>query len=506
MPSPLLLLRDTWDRLRTSLWFVPTLIVSGLIVLAAVLVYSDGIVGDGMIEAHPRLFGAGAEGSRGMLTAIASSMITVAGVTFSITIVVLSLASSQYSPRILRNFMGDRFNQAVLGAFLGIFGYCLVVVRTIRAGDEPFVPSLAVFGGVVLAFVGIGVLIAFIHHIIASIQAEHIIASAAFETLEAIDHLFPEPIGEEHEAADPDLPRFLAETAWLPLPAVRSGYLRDVDGEGLIRFAERLGAIARMEKAPGEFCVAGGPLLSMAYRPDSGRPIGPVENRDRLLTEGGDEQVDRLAREADRLFDVSRSRSVGQDVGFGIQQIVDVALKALSPGVNETTTAVTCLHYLTAVNARLAERRIEARRRAHDGRLRVIAAEPSFGRLLADSFEPIRRNAEGNVTVLAALLSALEQVGRFARDDDRRRLLLGQALEVVALADRSVRSSADRASLAPQSRRVLEALGGDGDAAMPFEPAGGDRRVANRGLDAKDNPDGRPRTAAPDRDREGTAP
>ena len=134
----------------------------------------------------------------------------------------------------------------------------------------------------------------------------------------------------------------------------------------------------------------------------------------------------------------------------------------------------------------------------------MIAAEPSFGRLLADSFEPIRRNAEGNVTVLAALLSALEQVGRFARDDDRRRLLLGQAIEVVALADRSVTSSSDRASLAPESRRVLESLGGDGDAAMRFEADADDRPVADRGVEANDDPDGQPRTAAPDRAPEGT--
>ena len=149
------------------------------------------------MERWPRLFGAGAEGSRGLLAAIASSMITVAGVTFSITIVALALASSQYTSRILRNFMRDRTNQTVLGVFVGVFAYCLVVLRTIRGGDEgAFVPALAVLGALLLAFVAIGFLIFFIHHIAASIQATSIIAAVAGETFEAVDRLFPTEVGD----------------------------------------------------------------------------------------------------------------------------------------------------------------------------------------------------------------------------------------------------------------------------------------------------------------------
>ena len=157
-----------------------------------------------LVEAHstgsaqwlarwPRLFGASAEGARGMLSTIAGSMMTVVGVTFSMTLVSLALASSQYTSRILRNFMRDRVTQVVLGIFTGIFAYCLIVLRTIRGGDEGgFVPSLAVFFAVVLAMGGIGVLIFFIHHIAASIQASSIIASVADETMVAVDRLFPQ--------------------------------------------------------------------------------------------------------------------------------------------------------------------------------------------------------------------------------------------------------------------------------------------------------------------------
>ena len=153
-------LRSLWLDLLGSLWFVPGLMVIAGVAVALLLIELDPMVGRQLADDWPRLFGAGAEGARGMLSAIATSMITVAGVVFSVTIVALSLTASQYSPRVLRNFMSDRPTQVVLGAFVAVFAYCLVVLRTIRGGDEgAFVPSLAVLGGVLMAFVGIGLLI-----------------------------------------------------------------------------------------------------------------------------------------------------------------------------------------------------------------------------------------------------------------------------------------------------------------------------------------------------------
>ncbi len=186
-------LKRLWSDLRASFWFVPSLIVGGSIALAMVLIEADSAGSHRWLARWPRVFGAGAEGARGMLSTIAGSMMTVVGVTFSMTLVTLALASSQYTSRILRNFMGDRVMQVVLGIFTGIFTYCLIVLRTIRGGDEgEFIPSLAVAFGVVLAIGGIGILIFFIHHIASSIQASRIIASVADETMMAVDRLFPE--------------------------------------------------------------------------------------------------------------------------------------------------------------------------------------------------------------------------------------------------------------------------------------------------------------------------
>ncbi len=428
--------RALGDSLRSSLWFVPTLLVLGAIVLALSLIELDNSFQQANLgDRWPRLFGAGAEGSRGMLTAIATSMITVAGVAFSITIVALTLASSQYTSRILRNFMRDRSNQTVLGSFLGIFVYCVVVLRTIRSGEEgSFVPSLAVLFAVALAIMGIGCLIYFIHHIASSIQAESIIQSAASETIEAIDRLFPTEMGE---AADPVIvpeAEALALQKWLPMPAGRSGYLQGIDGDGLVEFARELKGIIRMERGIGEFVVDGAALASIATRT-------PPEQS--------------TIRKLNSFYTIGSQRTIVQDAGFGIRQIVDVALKALSPGINDTTTAVTCVHYLTAILARLGSRVLPTPFRMEASELRVIARGPSFKGLLSEAFDQIRQNARGNVAVLFALLEGLEVIAARASEKERRQALQDQLELVSASAEQSIPESRDCECI----HLILERLG-----------------------------------------------
>jgi uncharacterized membrane protein len=205
-------LKQFGSNLRGSFWFFPTLIVAFSIALAVGLIEADSAGSRDWMADWPRPFGAGAAGARGMLATIAGSMMTVVGVTFSMTLMTLALASSQYTSRILRNFMRDRVTQVVLEIFAGIFTYCLIVLRTIRGGDDiAFVPSLSVAVSVVLAIGGIGALIFFIHHIAASIQASSIIASVAAETLVAVDRLVPGKLGHGPEDHDAD-PSTLAES------------------------------------------------------------------------------------------------------------------------------------------------------------------------------------------------------------------------------------------------------------------------------------------------------
>lgn len=185
-------LRQLWEGLHSSFWFLPTCLVVAAGFLAIGLVEVDHRLETDLEEELPRVFAVSAEGAQGMLQAIATSMITVAGVIFSITILILSEVSNQYSPRILRNFVRDRKNQVVLGVFLAIFVYCLVVLRSIYdVGEEKFIPQIAVLGGIGLSLAGIGVLIFFIHHIAYSIQASTILQRATAETLAEINILYP---------------------------------------------------------------------------------------------------------------------------------------------------------------------------------------------------------------------------------------------------------------------------------------------------------------------------
>jgi len=432
-------LHHWWQNLRSSFWFVPAVIVLGAVGLAVLLIAVDTTVDLTVVERWPLLFGAGAAGARGLLTTVASSMITVAGVVFSITIVALALTSSQYTSRVLRNFMRDRVNQTVLGVFLGNFAYCLVVLRVIRGGDEgAFVPSLAVLGGLVLAFVGIAFLVYFIHYISLSIQASRIIAIAAKETLDAMDRLFPEALGDEpDEDGDGDMAAPRAEQHWSPVPARKTGYLETIDSDVLLRWAQEHGTILRMERGIGEFVVEGTPLISVA---------GPG---------GLDEDT---TDDLNALYVISRHRTVEQDVSFGIRQLVDIALKALSPGINDTTTAVMGVDYLGAILARLASRQFPATHRLDQGELRVIARGPSFESLLAEAFDQIRQNAAGNVAVLTRLLQALEIIAGETPSRRRRQALRQQSELIAAMAERTIPSPHDRGDVDAALLRLSQVL------------------------------------------------
>jgi len=253
-------------NLRASFWFIPSLIVAASISLALGLIEVDASAGHDWLARWPRLFGSGAAGARGMLSTIAGSMMTVVGMTFSMTLVTLALASSQYTSRILRNFMSDRATQIVLGTFAGIFTYCLIVLRTVRGGDDSeFIPSLAVSMGVVLALGGVGILIFFVHHIASAIQASNIISSVSEETLEAVDRLFPQKVGNEAAVDDPaPAEQALRGRAWQGVAAHRNGYIQGVDVQAFLDLAREHHTIVRMEQAVGRFVVEGTLLVSVA--------------------------------------------------------------------------------------------------------------------------------------------------------------------------------------------------------------------------------------------------
>jgi len=420
---------------------MPSLMITGSIAFAVVLIEADSTGSDRWLSQWPRLFGVGAEGARQMLSTLAGSMMTVMGITFSMTLLALALVSSQYTSRILRNFMRNRITQFTLGVFAGIFAYCLIVLRTIHGsgGVDEFVPSLAVFFAFVMSLGGVGVLIYFIHHIASSIQASSIIASVAQETNTSIDRLLPRELDQESDEDEDRDQGFesLDERDWYPVPAAESGYIQSVNNAALMNLARENRTIVRMEHGIGAFVVQDTALASLAltYPPDQ-------------------KTTDAL----NAAYSIGRHRTVEQDPAFGIRQIVDMAIKALSPGVNDTSTAVMCVDYLTSILARLAGRQFPPSYRYEGETLRMVAIVPSFEGLLAESFDQIRSNAEVNVAILARMLGALNTIGSLTIRPGHLRALDEQLQCIDELVDRCIESSHDRARLERRLSEVRETL------------------------------------------------
>ncbi len=418
-------MRKLWIQLRSSLWFVPSLLVSAGALLALILVQVDISYSGSLAwrSWHP-LLNAGAEGARGMLSAIATSLITVAGVAFSVTIVTLSMASAQYTPRILRNFMRKPANQLVLGAFVAIYTYCLIVMRTIRGSHEDdggFVPLVSVAVGMVLALVSIACLIFFIHHTAASIQAAEILNDVARQTRKTIDRLFPDQLGEA--AGDTDDEEVPGD--WVAVKAHRSGYVQAISADRLLRLAEEKSLQFRLERGPGDFVVEDLPLIWTSRELDE-ETVAKVQGT----------------------FALNSFRTIEQDLSFGIRQIVDIAMKALSPGINDSSTAVSCLDYLSEILTHIADRSLSQRLGSENrDEKRLIASSPLFADFVGGALNEIRLSAYGNVTVLTHLLCTLQRVAARTRDGRRREILMAHAILITETADHTVVAPFDRARI-----------------------------------------------------------
>ena len=394
-------LTRAWNDMRASFWCMPFIILALAIALAFSLTYLDESGVEQWLEHYPRLFGTSAAGAREMLSTIAGSMISVVGIVFSMTLVALALVSSQYSPRVLSTFMRSRVTQAAIGIFTGIFVYCLIVLRGVRGEDEStFVPVAAVSVAMVLAVVGVAVLIVFIHHIAQSIQASTILANIAQETILTVESVFPamsDTSTDDNRLSDEAAAVLVQQARWLAVLAPKSGYVQSIDEDALLRFACKGRVMVRVEYGVGHFVIAGTPMFSVS-----------------VALEGGNGSTSDL----NRMIAVSDHRTIEQDPGFGLRQLVDVALKALSPGVNDTSTAIMCLDNLGAVLGVIARRKIPSPYRFAAGELKVVSVTPDFAGLLAEAFDQIRRSAGGNVAIILRMIGTIEMLGSLATEKE----------------------------------------------------------------------------------------
>ncbi|MEW6117453.1 MAG: DUF2254 domain-containing protein [Nitrospirota bacterium] len=400
-----------WDTLRTSYWFVPMLMAIGSVALWAVLYNLDTQMESSYVRRLGWIYTGGPEGAREVLAVIAGSMITVAGVVFSITIVALTLASQQFGPFLLRNFMRDAGNQIVLGTFIATFIFCLLTLRTVRGTDTVnFVPQLSVTAGVLLALLSLGVLIYFIHHVSAFIQASNIISVVSRDLEEAIDRLFPEKLGHgaEYLRAEEqwEIPeRFEAESG--PITVRECGYIKAIDNDALLGAAREHDVVIRLMKRPGDF-VAGNDVIAMVW------PAAEVN--------------DSVARAINDSFVIGAQRTATQDAEFVVSQIVEVAVRALSPGINDPFTAVICIDHLGAGLRRLAGRAIPSPLRYDDDKtLRIIAHPMTFADMVAAAFDQIRHYGRANATVTRRLLETIASIAPHIRREEDRSALLRQS-------------------------------------------------------------------------------
>ncbi len=430
-------LASHWRRevLRTSLWFVPAIEVGVAIALFAVTLTADRAAYRGDFTLPGWVISGSADAARQILTTIAAAIITVIGVVFSIILVTLTLASTQFGPRMLRNFIRDRGTQVTLGTFVGTFVYSVLVLASIGTGSHgDFVPHIGVTVTFGLMVADLAVLIYFIHHTSVSIQLPQVIASIASDLAEAI---IEQGSGntDPHLKAGPTAVELLsrAEQGGSVLVAPASGYVQFIRHQSLVRLAAEADAVISLEQRPGHFIVRGHRFATV-WPPDAAP----------------------LVRQAlGRAHVVGPHRTLSQDVSFGVDQLVEIALRALSAAVNDTFTALTCIDWLGENLCKIVAQWHPARvHRDAQGFIRVIAAEPSYERLVQRSFEKIRQSSLGMPAVMIRMLEALTRIMSETTTAGQRRVLLDQAAMIDRASERSVPEAADRADI----RRRYEAF------------------------------------------------
>jgi uncharacterized membrane protein len=442
-PPPLLLdvrREAAWEYLRGALWVLPTVAV--LIALAVGYALAS-------IDVSPEsrfVFQGTPDDARTLLIAIASTLATVIAVVLGLTVVALQLASTQFSPRLLRNFLRDRTNQVVLSVFVASFTYSTAGLFTVgvSAGErvEDY-PRLAVSFALVLLFVSLLMLVFFVHHLAHSIQIDEVQRKVERSTLRVIRHDLPtEGVSGEPVPAPPQ--------GAVPIPAYRSGYVQTLHPELLLPIAAERDLVVLGTRMVGEYVVEESPLL-WVWRATGGP--GPLDVEPRDL-----EPVRAVLHGAVRL---GFERTAEQDVAFGVRQLADIAVKALSPAINDPYTAIQSLEHLGVVLASLARQRLGSQLVLDStGALRVVLPGRDFAYFLDLATGQIRRYGCAEPRVDRALLRVLDTTGEFCSEAEDRKLVAAQVQLVLEAAEMAIRQPADLVPVRAHAERVIRHLAG----------------------------------------------
>jgi uncharacterized membrane protein len=413
-----------WEELRTTLWVVPCILILVSVVLFLVTFEIDLAAYHGHLTLPNWIRTGNSDAERQVLIAIAAAVITVVGVVFSITILALTLASQQFGPRMMRNFVRDIGNQVTLGVFVGTFVYAVLALVSIGSVSRTFVPYLSTSVAEALLMVDLAVLIYFIHHIAKSIQLPEVIAGIADDLMHSIDAEFPDAVGSAAEPSRrlqsgksvPELLTLLEERG-AAVPSQVSGYIQYVGYSQLIGIAMRTDSVIRLEHRPGHY-LATGHSLAIVW------PRGAAAD---------------VARALSKAHVTGPHRTLVQDPVFAIDQLVEIAIRALSAAVNDTFTALTCIDWLSAGLGRVSGRVLdEGVYRDSSGNVRLIEFDPSYARMVNRAFDKIRQSAGGMPAVLIRLIDSLGSIMLDTTSVDQRAVLRRQADMVLRLSEATV--------------------------------------------------------------------
>jgi uncharacterized membrane protein len=421
------------EALRTNLWLIPVAESVAAVLLFVLTLSIDRAASHGELTLPSWVISGSPDAARQILSSLAAAIITVVGVVFSVMIVTLTLASSQFGPRMLRTFIRDRGTQLTLGTFVATFFYAMLALISIGA---TFVPHLSVTIALALTAVDLGVLIYFIHHIATVIQLPEVIASIARDLAQAIDAEADAPAGWSGigNGAAPDVLRARLDRDGRVVTAPASGYLRFVRHVTLVRIAAEYDAVIRLQHRPGHF-LSHGHAMATVWPP---------------------EVADKISRRLERVHITGPLRTLSQDIAFGIDQLVEIAIRALSPAVNDTFTALTCIDWLGDSLSKIAVSwHPHTFHRDGNGEIRLITAPVSYERLVQRSFEKVRQAAGGMPAVLIRQLDALHKIMTVA-PASRSQVLVDQADMIQRLSLRTVPEAADQADVTARYEALLK--------------------------------------------------
>jgi uncharacterized membrane protein len=430
-----LLRGSEWRRevLRTNLWFIPAIEVAGAVVLFAITYTLDRAAYDGVFRVPGWAISGSPDVARTVLTAIAAAVITVIGVVFSIVIVALTLTSTQFGPRMLRTFIRDHGTQITLGTYVATFVYSVLTLGSVGQGDHgDFVPHISVTVTLLLMLVDLAVLIYFLHHIAVQIQLPVVIAGIAADLQQAIELQAGRPV----DTQDARYAAVLIANMDGPggvVAAPRSGYLQYIEHRTLVAIATEVDAVIHLLYRPGHFIFQGNQYAA----------VWPASAADQVARELADAHV------------TGPYRTLTQDVSFGVDQLVEICIRALSAAVNDTFTALTCIDWLSAGLGRVSRRVLdEGVYRDSTGRVRLIEFDPSYARMVNRAFDKIRQAARGMPAVLIRLVDSLGSIMLDTTSQDQRAVLRRQADMVLRLAEETVTEPNDLEEIRFRYRRI----------------------------------------------------